>query len=825
MSHVLLGSREERWAVSDPIFTMSTTATATPGAPSWLSSLSTASIASDMGVACADGVVTAAELTTVLSDLAASLTSSALSSAAFNDLRTVASNLRTGVSTSDYVSYVFGAIVNGNPANAYWTGGGAMRVSLGDLSPGAGQTQLNRLIGKWLLGTDLPNNVVNMSGVAPFSVSYSSSPAPLFGAAGPSAMDVNQGYLGDCYFLAAAGELATQNAAALMSMFTDNGNGTYGVRFYYNGVARYVTVNGQLANGGTTFNSGPAQWCSLLEKAWAQAQEISLATGNSAYNSGNAWDSVGNGGSPDLAMFAVSGATKMDIYDASASGWSKYSESASLQYLGSATGIESASLLATIRAALSAHNDITVNSTTDATATNSLKTLIANHQFMVVGVNDATGGLILRNPWGARSSQQDWDTTFEVPLATLLAANDSIYIDNAVAPSVFTEGADIVTLSLGGLTWHGLGGNDVITGSSGNDAIFGDGGADILYGGAGNDTLVGDQPVALTDNALAVRRLYLAALGRGPDDQGWMDWTTALDRGQTVASAATGFVGSAEFRSKYGALDNTGFTTLLYNNVLHRAPDADGLASWVRALNAGMSSAAVVAGFSESAEFKLSSDFEGETAQVYRLYAATLGREPDAAGFQSWVGAVNNGLSIAAAAAGFVGSSEFQSKYGALDNTGFTTLLYNNVLHRAPDSAGLANWVNALNADLSRTSVVLGFSDSTEFVANTTPALTAYMQMAAPLWNDTLEGGAGDDVLSGGMGADNYIVRARQGGVDHLYYYESWDSLSLLGFGYVNAAAAQTHMMQSGANVIFADQGETLTIHGATIGQIHVKLS
>ena len=190
--------------MTDSFYSVSGSATATFGSPSWLTSLSTASIAADMALACADGFVTAVELTTKLTDLAASLTSSALSSAAFNDLKIVAANLRTGTTTSDYVSYVFGALVNGNAANAYWTGGGATRVSLGNLAGGSSQAQLNRLIGKWMLGSDLPDNVVNMSGVAPFSVSYSSSPAPLFGAAGPSAADVNQGYLGDCYFLAAA---------------------------------------------------------------------------------------------------------------------------------------------------------------------------------------------------------------------------------------------------------------------------------------------------------------------------------------------------------------------------------------------------------------------------------------------------------------------------------------------------------------------------------------------------------------------------------------------------------------------------------------------
>ena len=92
--------------------------------------------------------------------------------------------------------------------------------------------------------------------------------------------DINQGYLGDCYFLSSCAEVADQNASDISSMFTNNGNGTYGVRFYVNGVAEYVTVNTALADGGTEFNYGTDIWASLAEKAWAQFQAVGLDTGN-----------------------------------------------------------------------------------------------------------------------------------------------------------------------------------------------------------------------------------------------------------------------------------------------------------------------------------------------------------------------------------------------------------------------------------------------------------------------------------------------------------------------------------------------------------------
>jgi len=115
-----------------------------------------------------------------------------------------------------------------------------------------------------------------------FSVSYSTSSKPLFASGGPSMNDVNQGYLGDCYLLSGLAEVAYQNSSLISSMFTANGNGTYGVRFYVNGQAEYVTVDSSLANGGNIFNHGGSDiWASLAEKAYAQLQASGVVTGNS----------------------------------------------------------------------------------------------------------------------------------------------------------------------------------------------------------------------------------------------------------------------------------------------------------------------------------------------------------------------------------------------------------------------------------------------------------------------------------------------------------------------------------------------------------------
>jgi hypothetical protein len=101
-----------------------------------------------------------------------------------------------------------------------------------------------------------------------------------------------------------------------------------------------------------------------------------------------------------------------------------------------------------------------------------------------------------------------------------------------------------------------------------------------------------------------VYRLYQAAFNRTPDTDGLSNNLHLLEIGTVTNRTLTdAFIGSAEFQNTYGSLSNTQFVTLLYKNVLHRQPDAGGLAGWVDYLDTGkLSRADVLIGFSESTE-------------------------------------------------------------------------------------------------------------------------------------------------------------------------------------------------------------------------------
>lgn len=220
-----------------------------------------------------------------------------------------------------------------------------------------------------------------------------------------------------------------------------------------------------------------------------------------------------------------------------------------------------------------------------------------------------------------------------------------------------------------------------------------------------------------TGAAEDVTRLYQAAFGRTPDLQGLRDNTSLInDNTLGIKALAASFASSPEFNARYGQTDTAGFARLMYQNVLHRAPDAAGLQNWINNVGATSRGEALLA-FSDSQEnHRQTLPIAGSQAdaEAARLYQAALNRVPDAPGLAAVSDALHNAASIEQVAQGFVNSSEFVSAYGALDNDAFVTQLYANVLHRAPDASGRQTWLNDLATGGTRAHVLSGLADSNE---------------------------------------------------------------------------------------------------------------
>jgi hypothetical protein len=162
------------------------------------------------------------------------------------------------------------------------------------------------------------------------------------------------------------------------------------------------------------------------------------------------------------------------------------------------------------------------------------------------------------------------------------------------------------------------------------------------------------------DKVAPVSRLYQAYFLRIPDTSGLSYWINEKLNGTSLDTISEAFAGSSEFQDRYDSLDNSAYTSLVYNNVLGRAPDQDGLDFWTNSLNAGASRGSMMTGFSESIEYK---DTSLNQIRVIAFYYGMLRRAPDQAGFDFWVGVLNNGGSALDLINGFLDASEYQARF------------------------------------------------------------------------------------------------------------------------------------------------------------------
>ncbi len=108
-------------------------------------------------------------------------------------------------------------------------------------------------------------------------------------------------------------------------------------------------------------------------------------------------------------------------------------------------------------------------------------------------------------------------------------------------------------------------------------------------------------------------------------------------------------------------------------------------------------------------------DLDGNAGQAYRLYQAAFDRVPDQGGLGYRIDQMDSGMGLSQVATEFINSAEFKSLYGNNpSNDQFVTLLYDNVLLRAPDTGSFNYWMNELDHGTSREDALIGFSGSLE---------------------------------------------------------------------------------------------------------------
>ena len=87
-----------------------------------------------------------------------------------------------------------------------------------------------------------------------------------------------------------------------------------------------------------------------------------------------------------------------------------------------------------------------------------------------------------------------------------------------------------------------------------------------------------------------ISQLYVSLFGRAPDNEGLGFWVSSLAGGNTIAKIAQSMYETAPARAYYPLYATPSeVVTTFYTNVLGRAPDAEGLAFWVKEFNNAVS--------------------------------------------------------------------------------------------------------------------------------------------------------------------------------------------------------------------------------------------
>jgi hypothetical protein len=283
-------------------------------------------------------------------------------------------------------------VVFSDASNAWYTGYDSIRNELGNLEAGSSTQNLNLLIGKHMLGTDRP--MIHSDAAGNLMGSYTEAGGSLF-VGGVSADDVDQGSMGTCYLLAGLAGTANDKPNMIRNMFTDNGDGTYSVRFFTNGQADYVTVDNMMAtrsngrylyandggdNGSQDLVSGNNElWVALAEKAYAQINE----SGQINQDGTNSYAGISGGNSATAITHITGLSTTSEAVNLTGS--NGVSKTELISYVNS-------NRVVTVRG----FNSLATGSNSGPT---NISSGVQNHAYSIVGYDSRTERFDIRNPW------------------------------------------------------------------------------------------------------------------------------------------------------------------------------------------------------------------------------------------------------------------------------------------------------------------------------------------------------------------------------------------------------------------------------------------
>lgn len=226
-----------------------------------------------------------------------------------------------------------------------------------------------------------------------------------------------------------------------------------------------------------------------------------------------------------------------------------------------------------------------------------------------------------------------------------------------------------------------------------------------------------------------VQRGYSLMLGREADEGGLKFYADQLKAGElTGAQMVSSFMNSPEFNSN--GYTNEQVVTIVYQTMLDREPDPEGLKYHTNNLNNGICYDSLINNFSQSEEFigicdkanivagSLDTGWIDQNPQVaafvMRNYQLALERRAAGSELNYYCEILlNRTLTPQQVAHNFVFSPECVGRN--LGDRDFIVMLYHLYMDREPEEGGLNYYLNLLSSGTSREAVEAGFGASPEF--------------------------------------------------------------------------------------------------------------
>ena len=215
-------------------------------------------------------------------------------------------------------------------------------------------------------------------------------------------------------------------------------------------------------------------------------------------------------------------------------------------------------------------------------------------------------------------------------------------------------------------------------------------------------------------------RLYQSSLGRSADNAGLLYWTRVRLNGLSAQALAENLLASSERMANSGSQTNAQFVEQLYQDVLGRSSDSDGLAYWVGQLNGSLRRSALVLLFSDSAENVDRTDtrtpLTDHQSQVCRLYETIFHRTPDDGGYAYWVGLLDGGMTNQQVVDQMLRTPEGDTVDDKSADD-FVDHVYQGALDRSSDTDGLAYWKGLMTVH-GRPAIVVWLANTLEAIAS-----------------------------------------------------------------------------------------------------------